>query len=172
VACTGLRFVVGASDPNLLYGRARAALRLAGEPMSSLDRSQPCPRSGDVEREPIELFEVECGERLEPSGAFVGEAQSDDAMVILAASALHEPGGLGPVNQPNRAVVSEEQVVSDFADGRTVRIAMTADRQEELMVRRSETGGACLRRAPSLEVPEAGSQGEKPSVGGIRQRHS
>ncbi len=57
-------------------------------------------------------------------------------MIVAILAAPHEPGGHGAVDELNGTVVAEEQVVGDFADRGTARIAMATDRQEQLVLRR------------------------------------
>ncbi len=93
-------------------------------------------------------------------------------MVVLVPSAPDETCRVGPVDQTYRTVMPEEQVVGDLADGRTPWVAVTSDGQEELMLGRSETRLLRLLFAPSLELTQAGPQGQQSSVDLVRQSHS
>jgi hypothetical protein len=168
VARTRLGVVVGAGDPYPAHFIGSPA----GKAVRPLDRRQACPRRRHVQGETVELFEVKRGEGLESSCTFLGELQPDDAVVLVASGAANQACRFGPVDQPHRTVMAEEKVVGDLTDGWAAWVGMPTDRQEQLVVCRSEASGACLLGAPGLEVSEAGSQGEKPGVGRVRQGHS
>ncbi len=51
------------------------------------------------------------------AGAERGQAQADDPAVARVLLPLHQPGLLGPVDQPHGAVVAQQQVAGDVADG-------------------------------------------------------
>ena len=77
----------------------------AGESVGPLHRGEAPPCPGELEGEALELFEMECRERLEPIGASLGELEPDDPMILGVPGSGHEPGGVGPVDETDRAVV-------------------------------------------------------------------
>jgi hypothetical protein len=58
--------------------------------VSPLYRAKVLPRSRKVRSQTRELFEVKRGQDFEPFGAFLGEMQSDDPVIVLVASPLHQ----------------------------------------------------------------------------------
>ena len=106
--------------------------------MGPLDRAKVLPRAGELGGEALELFEVESGQRFQALGAVVGEMQPDDPMVVVVPGAGDQTGRVGPVDQPDGAVVAKEQIVGHLADGRAPRIAVTPDGQEQLMLGRRQ----------------------------------
>ena len=76
----------------------------------------------------------ERGEGLEALGAGVGEAEADDPVVVGSRLAGDQPGGIGAVDQFDGAVVAQEQVVGDLADGRSAGVVMAADGEQQLML--------------------------------------
>lgn len=82
--------------------------RLASETMGSLHRSETFPCRGQVEREAIELFEMECGEGFEPRRSEIGELESDQPVVVGIPAARHQPSTFGPVDELNSAVVTQQ----------------------------------------------------------------
>lgn len=120
--------------------------------MGSLHRSEAFPRARDLEGHALELFEVESRQCFEPLGTVFGEVQPDHPVVLFVPSAADKPGGVRPVDQADRAVMTKEQVVGHFPDSRTTRIAVAADGQQELVLRGGQPSGARLLLAPALKV--------------------
>jgi hypothetical protein len=98
--------------------------------------------------------------------------QSDDPVVVGISGAAEEPGRFGPVDEPNCAVVTQEQVVRHLTNGRAAGVTVTANGQEELVLSRGKAGGMSLLLAPALKVPQPGPQSEQLGISRIRQGHS
>jgi hypothetical protein len=119
-----------------------------------LDRPETGPGARDIEGKSVELFEMERRQSLESSRPVFGQLQSYDPVVVVAAGAQDQPGGLGAVDEADCTVVAEQQVVGDLADSRAPRIRMPADGEQELVLGGCEPGGLSLLGAPRLEVAE------------------
>ena len=57
--------------------------------MAPVDRLEVRRRPGQ-QGEPLELLDVERGERFEPTGPFVGEPQPDDSVVVAVPDAVDD----------------------------------------------------------------------------------
>ena len=97
-----------------------------------------------------------------------GELQSDDPLVIAVRPAPDQPCGLGPVDQADCAVVSEQEVRGDVADRRPTRVGMTPHCEQELVLRGGEPDGLGLRLAPMEEAPKSVAELEQAPVVDIR----
>jgi len=129
------------------------------------------PDAGELARESFELLEVESGQGCETLVTLLAELQPDDTVVVLVPRALHQTGSICSVDESDRAVVTKEEVVGHLADGRTTRVIVTAYGEHQLVLGWSQTGGASLQLAPSLEVAKAGPQPEQAGVHGVGQNH-
>lgn len=125
-----------------------------------------------LERESLELLEVQRGESLEPVGGVGGETDAHDAVVVLVASARDEARGIGAVDETDGGVMAQEQVVGDLADRRSPWIRVAADGEQELMLGRRQPGGCRLLLAPAQEATQPGAQGEQLRVCLIAQHRS
>ena len=103
-------------------------------------------------RESFELFEVECREGFESFVTVFGELQSNDPMIGVVTSAAHQSRDVGPADQFNCAVVTQQEVVGDFANGRPPWVAVAPYGEEQLVLSRSEASDVRLLLAPSLET--------------------
>jgi hypothetical protein len=104
--------------------------------VDTLDGCQPLPGRGQAQGETFELLEVEGRESFQSLSTSVGELQPDHPVVVVVAVSHDKASGIGPVDQLDRAVMAQEQVVGDFAHGRTARVAMAPNGQEELVLGR------------------------------------
>ena len=59
-----------------------------------------------------------------------GEGYAHDALAVLVGIALDQSVGDGTIDQPDGAVVAQDEVVSDLADGRPGRVRMSPDREQ------------------------------------------
>ena len=139
--------------------------------MRSLYGRKAFPDAGELARESFELLEVESGQGCETLVTLLAELQPDDTVVVLVPRALHQTGSICSVDESDRAVVTKEEVVGHLADGRTTRVIVTAYGEHQLVLGWSQTGGASLQLAPSLEVAKAGPQPEQAGVHGVGQNH-
>ena len=104
---------------------------------------------------------------LEAGRAVRREHEPDLALVGAIRAALDEPRGHGPVDELDRAVVAQQEVVRHVPHRRTVGVTVTAHGQEELVLRGGQPGGPRLLLAPPQEPPQAGPELEQPGVVGV-----
>ena len=109
--------------------------------MGTLHGRQSFPRAGELGRQAYELFEVQGRESLETLRAVGGEMQSNHPMILVVSGAGDQTGGVSPVDEPNRAVMEQQQIVRHLSDGRTTGITMPPDGQEQLVLSGREAGG-------------------------------
>ena len=140
--------------------------------MRSLHWRQALPCAWELESQAFKFFEVEGGEYLDPFGTDARETQSDDPTVIGIPSAGDESGGVGTVHETHSAVMAQEEVVGDLADGRTAPIAATPNGQKQLVLGGRQAGGFRLLLAPSFEMAEAGPQPQQAGISVVGQAHS
>lgn len=76
----------------------------------------------------------------------------------------HKASGDRAIDQLDHAVVPQEQVIGDVADRRTMRMLVTADREQELMLRRGQSSSRRLIRAPTQEPSQAVAEPEELGV--------
>jgi hypothetical protein len=92
------------------------------------------PQSLHRGRELGELIEVLDGEPGQSLGAVGREPEPNDAMLIRVGGPLHEPRGLGSIDEFDHAVVAQQQQLGDLADRRPLRAAVPADREQQLVL--------------------------------------
>ena len=111
------------------------------------------PRHARRERapQPPELLEVGLGEGLEALAPGRRELEADNAVVLGISDPLDQFGGVSPVDQPDRTVVTEEEIVGDLAHGRSTSIGMPADGKQQLMLRRRQSRRFRLLLTPAEE---------------------
>jgi len=95
--------------------------------------------------------------------------ESDDTVVVFVPGANDEPCRFGTVDEANRAVVTKEEIVGNFADGRPSRIIVTSNGKQELVLSGRQTSGTCLLLTPSIEVAQASSERKQTCVGRVWQ---
>jgi len=111
--------------------------------------------------EALEFVKVGCGQLAEPILAVGGEPDAGDAAVAAVAPALHQPGGLGAINQFDRAVRPEQQVGGQVADGGAIPAAVALDGQQQLMLGRGQAGRARPSLGPVLKAAQARPEREQ-----------
>lgn len=115
------------------------------------------PESAHCRRQVRELFEVGLGQGVELCVAGGGERDAHDALAAIAV-ALDQAVADGTVDQPDRAVVAQHQIVGDFADGRSGGVRMTPYREQELVLGWRQTSCLGLMVTPADEAAQAGAQ--------------
>ena len=122
------------------------------------------PQSVHRRCEVRELLEVLLAERLQLLGTPIGEAQSHDAEVVGVLAARDQPGLLGAVDEPHRAV---------GADRRPPRIAVPANGEQQLVLGGREARGLGVLLTPAQEAAQTAAQFQEASVVlvGGRGRH-
>lgn len=121
--------------------------------MDPLHRAKVLPRTGEMESQPLELFEVESGQHFQSLGTLVGELQPNNPMVVLVPGPDDKAGGVRAVDESDGTVVLKKQVVGHLADRRPTGITVAAYCQQQLMLGGSEPRSAGLTLAPALEMP-------------------
>ena len=87
-----------------------------------------------------------------------GQMQLDLAMVCRVDPALDQTGLFGAIDEANRAVVAHEEMVGHVTDaGSAARV--TANGEEQLMLRGGDTDLDCLLFAPVQEASHAVPEG-------------
>src|SRR5581483_2001266 len=109
-------------------------------------------------RQPAKFVEVGSGKLAQPLFAFGGKPDADNAAVAVVPRALDQARGHRPVDQLDRAVVPEQQVISQLANGGRIAAGMALDRQQQLVLCRGEPGAARLGLAPMQELAQAGAE--------------
>jgi H+/Cl- antiporter ClcA/CBS domain-containing protein len=104
---------------------------------------------------------VSAGEGLDALEPRRGQAEADDALIVVVVHPSDEPGRDRTVDQFDDAVVPEEEVVGELTDRR--RCSVAPDGEQELMLRSGQTDGPSLLLAPAMEPPQAVAEGEQPS---------
>jgi hypothetical protein len=92
---------------------------------------------------------VERGELLKTTFSEGRQLEADYALVMWVAGAFHQARGGRPVDELDGAVVAEEQVPCDLTDGRSPRVVVAADGEQELVLGGGEADGGRLPPAPS-----------------------
>lgn len=111
----------------------------------------------------LQLIEVRAGERCDVSCATAGQLQPDNSVVGRIHVACDQPRQLGTVDEAHHAVVAQQQVIGDIADGGGAP-GMPAYREEQLILRGRDAGGNGLLFAPVHEAPELIAKGQEPLV--------
>lgn len=120
--------------------------------MGPLQRPQPLPGAWELEHKPLELLQVQCRQRLQPPLPVAGQLQTHEAMILGVTHSPDQTSGIGAIDQPDHAVMTQEQVVGDLSDRRSLLAAMASDRQQQLMLRGGEAGRTRLLLAPAQEM--------------------
>lgn len=110
-------------------------------------------------------------ELAEATGSDGREPQPHHPVIVVVEPAPNETGAFGTIDEPNGTVMSEHQRLGYFADGRAARSQTSADRQEELVLGRSQPCRNGLFLAPMQEVAQSGSELEQAlviAVGNLR----
>jgi len=107
---------------------------------------------------------VGAGQLGEPRRPFVGEREAHDAVVFRVAAALEQAELLRPIDQLDRGVVPDDQILSDLADRRPEPVLVAANGQEQLVLAGREAVGRGLLGAPMLECAQPGAQSEQAGV--------
>jgi len=106
----------------------------------------------------LEFVQVCWGQPGQARLAISRQPYPGDPAVLFIPASLHESGSLGPVDQLDGAVVTEQKVTSEVAHRRALRPGVTLDRKQQLMLGWGQTHGARLSLAPVQEAPQASSE--------------
>jgi hypothetical protein len=123
--------------------------------------------AAELRQEPVELFDVSFAQLVQAPAAERGQAQADDALVVPVGSTADQPRGFGPVDEFDGAVVAEQECLGDVSDRRPIPIRLTPNREQQLVLGRSEPDGHGLLLAPVQEPTQARTELEKTLVVGV-----
>lgn len=93
--------------------------------------------------------------------------ESNDPVVVAIMLPAHQAGGLGPVHEAHRAVVSQQQVFGDIPDRRTSWVGVAAHCKQQLVLRGRKSDLLCLLLAPAKEAPQPRAELEQALVVGV-----
>jgi hypothetical protein len=133
------------------------------------------PRGRHRGRQVGELLEVLLAERLDLPRPAIGQAQAHDGEVFGVLAARDQPGLLGAIDKPHRAVVAQHEVAGHVADGRPAWVVVAAYREQQLVLGGGQAGGLGVLLAPAQEAAQAGAQLQQAPVvlvGGRRCAHA
>jgi hypothetical protein len=125
---------------------------------------------GGQRGEPAELLKVRGAERGASPRSGRGQLQPHQPPAVVVVVPADEAERFHPVGQLDRAVVADEQVGRQFADGRAGRVGMDAQHQQQLVLGRGQAGHGRLLLAPAEEPLQGHPGGEQVLVPPIVQR--
>jgi hypothetical protein len=111
---------------------------------------------------------MESRESLETLGSVSREMQPDHATILSVAGATDETGGISPVDEPDRTVVEQQQVVGHLSNGWAARIVVPPYSQKKLVLGGRQASRLCLLLAPAFEMTQPGPQPEQTGIDVIR----
>src|SRR6266496_35327 len=121
--------------------------------------------------EATQLLQVQGGETGQALGPVGAEAKPHGPRISGVLVALHQTGRHSAVDQLDRAVMADQQVASHVPDGRSGTVRMSADREQELVLRWSNASRRGLVGTPTQEPAQPGAKVEQPLVMPLLQRH-
>jgi hypothetical protein len=89
---------------------------------------------GGRRRKALNLLQVRGAECRHAPLAGAGQLQPDDPAIAVAASPADQPERFHPVGQLDGAVVADQQIGGDLADGRAAWVGTAADHQQQLVL--------------------------------------
>lgn len=110
------------------------------------------------------------GELAEAAGAAVREGDAYDAVVVAVRAATHQAGGLGPIDELDDTVMTQEQLGREITHGRITRLGTAPHGEEELVLGRGDPGLDGTFLGPVEIAAEAGAEGEETLVVLITER--
>jgi hypothetical protein len=127
------------------------------------------PQGAESICEALELLEMERREPLQGGAASAAEREPDDTTVRWVLHAGQETGRPGPLDQLDRAVVSQQERVRDITDRRARFPRMASDGEQELMLRGSQSDDPRLLFAPVQEAPKPGPEIQQAAIVVVNQ---
>jgi hypothetical protein len=107
---------------------------------------------------------MERGQATQLLGTSSRQSEPDAAVIVAVALATDEPGALSAVDEADGAVVPEQELLGDVADGRPAAIRVAADDQEELMLSGRQPDDLGLLFAPAQEAAEPRAELQQTAV--------
>lgn len=118
------------------------------------------PEGGELRPETGQLVEVHSAECRQLVGPERGEPDAHHAVVDLVGESFDEPRALGAIDEPDHAVVPEQEVIGELAD--RGRSSVATDGEEQLVLRRGQADVRCLRLAPAQKASQPIAELEQP----------
>lgn len=120
--------------------------------------------------ETVQFDEVKLGKLGDALLALLAELQPHDAGVRLVAGPTQQACALRAVRETHDAVVSGVQVLRRLADRGPLRIVVTLDGEEQLMLGLGQADAAGLLVAPTVEPAQRRAEGQEVRVVAWRER--
>ena len=120
--------------------------------------------------ETVQFDEVKLGKLGDALLALLAELQPHDAGVRLVAGPTQQACALRTVRETHDAVVSGVQVLRRLADRGPLRIVVTLDGEEQLMLGLGQADAAGLLVAPTVEPAQRRAEGQEVRVIAGRER--
>lgn len=114
--------------------------------------------------EAAEFVAVQGRQRGDPPRTLVREPEANDTLVVRVVAPGDQAGGHGAVDEPHCAVVTQAQRVGGIADRRALRVPVTTDREEQLVLGRAQADGGGLLLAPVEEPAQPRAEVKQPGV--------
>ena len=132
---------------------------------------QLSPERSHGRSEVSELLDMSLGQRVKLLRSQRRERDPDDAAAtaVRVTRALDESVGDRPVDQFNRAVMTQDQIPGHLSDARTRGVRVAPDSQQQLVLGRGQARGPGLLIAPAQEAPQPGAQLEEVLEVGLPQ---
>ncbi len=121
------------------------------------ERPERAPQTGQL----LEMTRAQC---LEPRAAVAAEGDPHDPLIRRIGTPLHEPRGLGAIDELDDAVVPQEEQLRELSHRRGLVTGRAPDREQELVLRGREARRRRLLLAPAQEPPQLPAELEQPRV--------
>lgn len=109
----------------------------------------------------MQLREVSPGQLRHQPVALVGELHAHDPAVARIRATAHESPGFRAVHKLNGAVMAQEQISGEIADGRRRAVWMAFDRHKQLVLRMGQADRTSLVLTPVLETAQTDAKRQK-----------
>jgi hypothetical protein len=96
---------------------------------------------------------MERGQPLEPASSELGQGQPHDPLVVSIRRTVHEPRLLGTIDETDGAVVPKLKMLGHVADRGLPVASVAPDGEQQLVLRRRQTGGRGLVLTPAQKPP-------------------
>jgi hypothetical protein len=109
----------------------------------------------------VQPCQVSWGELVQYPPALGCEPHPDQPRVPPVGGPADQTCRFRPVHELDGAVMTQEQVAGQLANGRRIAARMPPDRHEQLVLYVGQSGPNGLVLAPALEPAQAGAEGEQ-----------
>lgn len=121
--------------------------------------------------ETAQLLHVQRGEFLESARAVFTERETNNAVIVSVSRPFNQSRRGGAIDQADCRVMSQQQIVGDFANRGSSWVVVPSNSEEQLMLSGREADRVRLLFAPTLKETHAGSNTEESSVNLIGEFH-